>query len=296
MPDINNFIEYKGSSGNIFSRVSGSFVGSIDFHFIDDENFIANPLSPPTTGGVLNNRICTLNSNGIMSNTTNLAVDGGVIFFALKSFVALETIIINFYNDYSKTNIRIYIPSGFATIESNRPYYPSVGGILYGKQSSNRLSYLSDNPFVSVVESINTNLSLIDWNKIQMPVVIEQSNILSVVPARITLIKDRDYTIRFDLNRTINIGTSVWFAMKTDRKNSSYDLGPLEAVIENSTTGIIAFDILAEETFGLNLSKYYADLVMKYAVPNTAPQQYKYIPLKTFDVEIVNPIISSSDI
>lgn len=159
-----NLFKYLGSSSNVFSKISGSFVGSINFYIVDMTTFLSNSTTP-----FLSNLICTLGSNGVMSNTSGLVTNGDLLFFTLIGFEALEDIIINYYNFTVNSNTSLFIPKGLKTVTTSIPYYPTISGTLLTKIGTGTdVAPLADN----FINKNIANMSNINWDRISSPTVV----------------------------------------------------------------------------------------------------------------------------
>jgi hypothetical protein len=275
-----NLFEYKGMAGNVFSKVKGSFVGSIKFYSVDVDDFLADSAHPPLT-----NLICTLNSNGTMSDTSGIAVTGDLLFMTLVGFQALEDVVINYYNDHIKSNTRFYIPKDIVTVSSSVPYYPSVFGILLSNVNSGTIVTPLTDYF------INKNIfemSEIDWDRISAPIVVNQPTVLFDNVVNMSLTLDRTISLQFDLHRDIS-GNSIYFAMKSDRNNEFYDVDPITCTIDDATKGLISLEIPEDATVNLDASKYYGELLRRTA-------SGKFQTLVKFNIDVSVPIISTRDL
>lgn len=164
--------EYKGSASNTFSISVGSFIGSIKFYTIPLADFASDPNNPS-----FSNQICTLTSANEMQDTTDIAVDGEVIFLTLVGFEALENTIIEYYNDVSKATKKFFIPKYSVTVSTNNPYYPTVfGTLLTSVPGGSFVAPLTD---IYVNENIS-NLSDIDFDQIVQPVVVDSSEVIVI--------------------------------------------------------------------------------------------------------------------
>jgi hypothetical protein len=274
-----NMFEYKGDSDNVFSIVSGSFTGSIKFYTVSMADFIAGSTVPPLT-----DLVCTLNSDGTMSDTDDIDVDGEVLFFTIVGFEALENLVINFYNAALSTNTRFYIPKGMITVSASTPYYPTVSGTLFGKVSTLYSTPLTDN-FIN--ENI-ASLSDIDFDRIAQPVVVTQPTALINNVIQLNIIRDRTIDITFDLHRNIT-GDEIYFAMKSDRKSEYYDVEPILCTINDAVKGYISLTIPEDVTINLEISKYYGELMRKTL-------SGKYQTLVMFNIDLIPEIVSTNDI
>ncbi len=156
---------YIGNASNVFSKVSGSFVGSIDFYVASFANFSANMADPASA-----TRICTLNATGVMSNTTNIATSGEVLFFKLSSspaFNCLSNTIINIYNAANTGNIRIYVPLGAGYVTAVTSYYPTADSGLLVYEGGNLISF-GETAYGKALGAMPG----IDWDRISAPIVL----------------------------------------------------------------------------------------------------------------------------
>jgi len=274
-----NMFEYKGNVDNVFSMVSGSFIGSINFYSVSMASFLAGATTPPLT-----NLICTLGSNGIMTSTSGLVTSGDIIFFTLVGFEALSDIVLNYYNDFLNTNTGFFIAKGLKTITSSIPYYPTVYGNLFGPVSTSYVTPISD----GFINKSVSGMSNINWDRLSQPVVIDQSTLLASNVVRMNIIRDRTIDLQFDLHRIIT-GDTIYFAMKTDRKNDSYDVEPILCIIDNDLKGYVSLTVPEYVTQNLTLSKYYGELFRVTA-------SGKFQTLVLFDIDLIPGIIATRDI
>lgn len=154
---------YIGNASNVFSKVTGSFVGSLDFYVCSYSDF-ANGMNDPANS----TRVCTLSSTGVMSNTTYIATSGDVLFMKLSSssaFTALVTApVINIYNAVNKGNIRVYVPLGAQYVASIGAYYPTTEGGLQIYEGGNLIN-LGETAYGKALGMIPS----IDWTRISQP-------------------------------------------------------------------------------------------------------------------------------
>lgn len=153
---------YIGNASNIFSKVQGSFVGTIDFYVCSFANFSANMANPTGT------LVCSLSSTGVMSNATNIATSGEVLFFKLSSstvFSCLADTIVNIYNYANKGNIRCYVPLGAAYVSAVGAYYPTLESGLLVYEGGNLISF-GETAYGKSLAMIPG----IDWTRITQPV------------------------------------------------------------------------------------------------------------------------------
>ena len=163
-----NLFKYLGDSSNVFSKISGSFVGSIKFYVVSMSSFISDSATPS-----LGNLVCTLDSLGVMSDTSGLVLDGDLIFFTLVGFEALSDIVLNYYNFATNSNTKFFIPKDVKTVEIDVPYYPTISGTLLTRVGTGTdVSPLSD----GFINSNIANMSNIDWDRIASPIVVTSGN------------------------------------------------------------------------------------------------------------------------
>lgn len=164
-----NLFKYAGSASNIFSKIEGSFTGSINFYTVSMSNFLLNSANP-----LLTSLLCTLNSNGTMSSTSGLVNSGDLIFFTLVGFEALSDIILNYFNFVTNSNTKFFIPKDVTTITTSIPYYPTITGILLTKvgTSGTNVAPLSD----GFINTNIANMNNIDWDRISSPTVVTSGN------------------------------------------------------------------------------------------------------------------------
>lgn len=157
---------YIGSIANVFSKVCGSFVGTINFYTCSYDAFAANMADP---GGTF---ICKLNASGQMLDisdvvtTTPIAVDGEVLYFKLSStFSCLVATVVNIYNAVNTGNIRCYVPLGAGYVAGIAAYYPttSSGLMLYENAQLISLGESAYGKALGMIPSIN-------WTNISQPV------------------------------------------------------------------------------------------------------------------------------
>lgn len=162
---------YVGDANNVFSKLCGSFVGVIDFYVTSYSDFAANQGAP---NGTL---VCTLASTGVMSNVTNIATSGDVLYFKLSetptSFEALANITVNIYNDSNKGNIRVYVPLGAQLVSADYVYYPTTqGGLLVYENGA--LVQFAETAYGRAIGLIPS----IDWDRITQPVVLTTTSVI----------------------------------------------------------------------------------------------------------------------
>ncbi len=153
---------YIGHASNVFSKVQGSFVGTLDFYVCTFAAFSANMANPTAT------QICSLASTGVMSNVTNIATSGEVLFFKLSSstaFSCLADTIVNIYNYANKGNIRCYVPLGAAYVAAVGAYYPTLDSGLLVYEGGNLISF-GETAYGKSLAMIPG----IDWTRISQPV------------------------------------------------------------------------------------------------------------------------------
>lgn len=151
---------YVGHASNVFSIVQGSFTGTIDFYATSFTNWAANPGNPTGT------RVCTLSSTGVMSNVTNIATSGDVLYFKLPAtFTCLADLVVNVYAYANKGNVRIYVPLGVQTITADYVYYPTVSSGLLVYEGGNLISFgeTAYGKSLAMIPGIN-------WDLISQPV------------------------------------------------------------------------------------------------------------------------------
>ena len=162
---------YVGSADNVFSKISGSFVGQIDFYVATYAAFSGSGADP---GGT---QVCTLASTGVMSNTTDIATDGNILYFKLSetptAFEALSSVVVNIYNDSNKGNIRIYVPNDTALVSADYVYYPTANGGLMVYENGNLIPFAETayGQAIGLIPSIN-------WDRISQPVVLTTTSVL----------------------------------------------------------------------------------------------------------------------
>lgn len=277
---LSYLFEYKGSANNVFSIVTGSWIGTIDFYTTSRSDFISNATSPASSA-----HIGSLISNGTMTPGIDIGTDGEVLFFKLTSFNALEDVVINYYNDVNKSNVRLYIPSGISTVSSSDAYYPTVfGNMLRSMARLSSVGFLNDIMVNKNVFSLND----IDFDRIVQPIVVSQPSILASNIVRMNLYRDRTIDVQFDLHRDVT-GDTIYFAMKSDKKSEFYDVEPILCVIDDAVNGLVSLTIPEDDTVNLRISKYYGELFRKTA-------SGKFQTLITFDIDLLPEIISTRDV
>jgi len=272
-----NMFEYKGDQDNEFSIIVGSFIGTVNFYTVSMSNFLVSSNNPPLT-----NLICSLNSNGIMTNTSLIGVSGDIIFFTLENFEALSDIVINYFNYHLNTNNYFFIPKGLKTVTNSTPYYPTVSGGLYGPVSTNYAT-----PIYGGLSNMNI-FNLAYAQTTGSTIVVEQPSILTAEVTRLTMIKDRTIDLTFNLHRDL-VGDTIYFAMKTDKRNNYYDVGPLECTITDATRGYVSLTIDETITQNLETSKYYGEIMRL-----TAEGQYQTIIL--YEIDLIDGVIATGDL
>ena len=160
---------YIGSTSNIFSKIAGSFVGTLDFYTCSYDSFAANMADPTSTF------ICKLNASGQMLDianvvtTTPVNVTGEVLFFkfssAPTSFNCLTATVVNLFNYVNKGNTRIYVPLGAAYVATLGAYYPTTdsGLLVYENAQLISLGETAYGKALGMIPSIN-------WDRISQPV------------------------------------------------------------------------------------------------------------------------------
>jgi len=159
---------YIGSTSNVFSKVSGSYVGTLDFYTCSYAAFAANMADP---GGTF---ICKLNASGVMQDvsgvttTTPIAVNGEVLYLKFSSstaFNCLTAAVVNIYNSVNKGNTRIYVPLGAQYVAALGAYYPTTasGLLVYENAQLISLGETAYGKALGMIPSIN-------WDNISQPV------------------------------------------------------------------------------------------------------------------------------
>jgi hypothetical protein len=162
---------YVGDAANVFSKISGSFIGQVNFYAASYADFAASPADP---GGTL---VCTLSSTGVMSNTTNIATDGDVLYFKLSetptAFEALADTVINIYSDANKGNVRVYVPNGAQLVAADYVYYPTSQGGLLVYENGNIVQFAETawGKAIGMIPNIN-------WERISQPVVLTTTSVI----------------------------------------------------------------------------------------------------------------------
>lgn len=164
---------YNGHAENVFSKVCGSFVGTIDFYVCSYAAFSAAPNDP--AGAV---RVCTLASTGVMSNTTNIATDGEVLFIKLSSSPAFSALVsppvINIYSAANTGSTRVYVPLNVEYVATIGAYYPTSDGGLLIYENGN-LVRLGETAYGKALATIPN----IDWTRISQPVQLTTTSVIS---------------------------------------------------------------------------------------------------------------------
>lgn len=107
-------------------------------------------------------------------------------------------------------------------------------------------------------------------------------------PTKMTFIRDRTVKLQFDLSRDIT-GDSIYFAMKTDRKNDYYDVDPIACTITSAACGKFEVEITNDLTMNLPISKYYGELMR-------LTSSGSYQTLMMYEIDLRTEIVSSRDI
>jgi len=159
---------YIGDASNVFSKVCGSFVGTIDFYTCSYTAF-ADDMEDP--GGTF---ICKLNSSGVMLDETDTAyaddslpvVDGDVLYFTLPStFSCLTATVVNLYNAANTGSIRIYVAKDLGYVAVITAYYPTTESGLLVYENSQLIS-LGETAYGKAIGMIPN----INWTNISQPV------------------------------------------------------------------------------------------------------------------------------
>ena len=159
---------YIGNASNVFSKVCGSFIGTIDFYACSYSAFENNMADP---GGT---RVCTLASTGEVSNVTNIATGGEVLYLKLGStFSCLTATTVNIYNATNTGNTRVYVPLGLSYVASIGAYYPTTSAGLLVSQNGQLIS-LGETAYGKALGLIPT----INWDRISSPIQLTTSTIL----------------------------------------------------------------------------------------------------------------------
>jgi hypothetical protein len=160
---------YIGSTSNVFSKIAGSFVGTLDFYTCSFSAFEANMADP---GGTF---ICKLNASGQMLDVSNvvtvvpIAASGEVLYMKFSSsatsFNCLTATVVNIYNSINKGNTRLYVPLGAAYVASLGAYYPTTasGLLVYENAQLISLGETAYGKALGMIPSIN-------WDRISQPV------------------------------------------------------------------------------------------------------------------------------
>ena len=152
---------YIGHADNVFSKVCGSFVGTIDFYSASFFEF-SNDMGFPGDGI----RVCTLANTGVMSNVTDIATSGEVLFIKFSSdFNCLSNTVINIYNAANTGNIRVYVPLGVQYVAGLDSYYPTTGSGLLVYENGQLIS-LGETAYGKALGMIPQ----INWDRISQPV------------------------------------------------------------------------------------------------------------------------------
>ena len=159
---------YVGNASNVFSKVCGSFVGTIDFYVCSYDDFAADMADP---GGT---RVCTLASTGVMSNVTNIATDGEVLYIKLSAdFECLTATVVNLYNAANTGSTRIYVPKDVGYVAALTAYYPTTASGLLVYENSQLIS-LGETAYGKALGMIPN----INWTNISQPVQLTTSAII----------------------------------------------------------------------------------------------------------------------
>jgi len=169
---------YIGSASNIFSKVTGSFVGTLDFYTCSYSAFENNMADP---GGTF---ICKVNATGQMLDianvvtTTPVVIDGEVLYLKFSatptSFNCLTATVINIYNSVNKGNIRVYVPLGAQYVASLGAYYPTTASGLLVYENSQLIS-LGETAYGKALGMIPS----INWDRISQPVQLTTTAVIS---------------------------------------------------------------------------------------------------------------------
>jgi len=153
---------YSGNANNVFSKVCGSFVGTINFYVCSYSDFAASMNDPSNS-----TLVCTLASTGVMSNTTYINTDGEVLFFKLSSsFTALVSPpTVNIYSAANTGNTRVYVPLGVQYVADIAAYYPTTSGGLLVYENGNLVN-LGESAYGKALAQIPN----INWDRISQPV------------------------------------------------------------------------------------------------------------------------------
>lgn len=165
---------YVGSITNIFSKIAGSFVGTLDFYTCTYSAFETNMADP---GGTF---ICKLNASGQLLDIANVVttapilVNGDVLYMKFgTTFSCLTATVVNLYNSVNKGNTRIYVPLGAAYVASLGAYYPTTtSGLLVYENSS--LISLGETAYGKALGMIPS----IDWTRISQPVQLTTTSVI----------------------------------------------------------------------------------------------------------------------
>jgi len=166
---------YIGSTSNIFSKISGSFVGTLEFYTCSYSAFEAGMADP---GGTF---ICKLNASGQMLDnldvvtTTPIAATGDILYFKFgTTFNCLTATVVNIYNSINKGNTRIYVPLGAAYVASLGAYYPTTasGLLVYENAQLISLGETAYGKALGMIPSIN-------WANISQPVQLTTTSVIS---------------------------------------------------------------------------------------------------------------------
>lgn len=167
---------YIGNISNIFSKIAGSFSGTLDFYTCSYSAFSENMSDP--SGSF----ICKLNASGQMLNISNVAtttpaaVDGDVLYFKFSSspsFNCLTSAIINIYNSINKGNTRIYVPLGAQYVATLGAYYPTTSSGLLVYENGQLIS-LGETAYGKALGMIPS----IKWDRISQPVQLTTTSVI----------------------------------------------------------------------------------------------------------------------
>jgi hypothetical protein len=151
---------YAGDAENVFSKVCGSFVGTIDFYVCTYSEFENNMADP---GGT---RVCTLAATGVMSNISNIATNGEVLYMKFSNdFNCLGNTVVNIYSAANTGNTRVYVPLGVQYVAGLGAYYPTTGSglLVYENGALISLGETAYGKALGMIPQIN-------WDRISQPV------------------------------------------------------------------------------------------------------------------------------
>lgn len=275
-----HFFQYVGDSENVFSIISGQFVGEIHFYGFAFDDFLSDTMVCDAT-----NLICTLPASNIMEDGANIAEDYDIIGFRLEGFETLENIVINYYSKTNNMNTRFFLTAGLTDTTNTLMYFPTADGNLLRYSGSPELNNITNSELVRIA----FNMGRFDWSRISAPLVVTTTNLSNMgAVVRLNLARDRDFEQTFELSRDIT-GGSVWFAIKNDRSHNFYSIEPKECTVTDYVKGSVEVYISVDEMANLQNGTYYGELLLKTS-------DSKYINMISYEIKINDVIIDSKDV